>query len=141
MCLQEYFVDDLCELMLYVGQHSPKSLEGLQVEEIMTFMVVFMGSPACLKNPFVRSRISEVPVTALMQTLNCDLSSSHCSDGCVSDNAEVRQILRWFWTAFKSRLMRQLFLLDNPLLDDPLLYIALLDKPLPAYLTVPLCVL
>lgn len=59
-CLPEYFVDDLCELMLYVGQHSPKSLEGLQVEEIMTFMVVFMGSPACLKNPFVRSRISEV---------------------------------------------------------------------------------
>ena len=86
-------MDDLCELMLYVGQHSPKSLEGLQVEEIMTFMVVFMGSPACLKNPFVRSRISEVCVRALMQTLmNCMLSSSNCSDDCVSDNARVRQI-------------------------------------------------
>jgi hypothetical protein len=105
LCLQEYFVDDLCELMLYVGQHSPKSLEGLQVEEIMTFMVVFMGSPACLKNPFVRSRISEVRLTVsysdMMQTSNCILSGSISSDGCVSDNAEVRQIVRWFWIAFK----------------------------------------
>ena len=58
--VQEYFVDDLCELLLYVGQTSPKSLEGLQLEEIITFMVVFMGSPGCVKNPFVRSRISEV---------------------------------------------------------------------------------
>lgn len=93
-------MDDLCELMLYVGQHLPKSLEGLQVEEIMTFMVVFMGSPACLKNPFVRSRISEVRVTALMQTLNCKLSCRHCLGGCVLDNAEHRQVLRCFWTAF-----------------------------------------
>ena len=58
--VQEYFVDDLCELMLYVGQTCPKSLEGLQLEEIMTFMVVFMGSPGYVKNPFLRSRISEV---------------------------------------------------------------------------------
>lgn len=58
--VQEYFVDDLCELMLYVGQTSPKSLEGLQLEEIMIFMVVFMGSPGYVKNPFLRSRISEV---------------------------------------------------------------------------------
>ena len=58
--MQEYFVDDLCELLLYVGHTSPKSLEGLHLEEIMTFMVVFMGSPGYVKNPFVRSRISEV---------------------------------------------------------------------------------
>ena len=63
MHVQEYFVDDLCELLLYVGQTSPKSLEGLQLEEIMTFMVVFMGSPGYVKNPFVRSRISEVCFT------------------------------------------------------------------------------
>ena len=53
-------MDDLCELMLYVGQAAPKSLEGLQLEEIMIFMVVFMGSPGYVKNPFLRSRISEV---------------------------------------------------------------------------------
>lgn len=145
LCLQEYFVDDLCELMLYVGQHSPKSLEGLQVEDIMTFMVVFMGSPACLKNPFVRSRISEVCLTALMQTLNCMLSCRHCSGGCVSHSADVRQMLCWFWTAFKNRLDRQLFLLDNPLLDDPChparQYPAtMLGDPLPANLTTLLCV-
>ncbi|KAL3145548.1 hypothetical protein ABBQ32_003373 [Trebouxia sp. C0010 RCD-2024] len=58
--LPEYFVDDLCELMLYVGQAAPRSLEGLQLEEIMIFMVVFMGSPGYVKNPFLRSRISEV---------------------------------------------------------------------------------
>lgn len=58
--VQEYFVDDLCELMLYVGQTNPKALEGLQLEEIMIFMVVFMGSPGYVKNPFLRSRISEV---------------------------------------------------------------------------------
>ena len=60
-CMQEYFVDDLCEFLLYVGQTAPKSLEGLQLEEILVFMVVFMGSPGYVKNPFVRSRIAEVP--------------------------------------------------------------------------------
>ena len=53
-------MDDLCEFMLYVGHNCPKALEGLQLEEIMIFMVVFMGSPGYVKNPFVRSRISEV---------------------------------------------------------------------------------
>lgn len=58
--MQEYFVDDLCELLLYVGQTAPKSLEALQLEEILVFMVVFMGSPGYVKNPFLRSRIAEV---------------------------------------------------------------------------------
>ena len=58
--VQEYFVDDLCELLLYVGQTAPKSLEALQLEEILVFMVVFMGSPGYVKNPFLRSRIAEV---------------------------------------------------------------------------------
>lgn len=59
-CMQEYFVDDLCELLLYVGQTAPKLLEGLQLEEVLVFMVVFMGSPGYVQNPFLRSRISEV---------------------------------------------------------------------------------
>ncbi len=54
-------MEDLCELLLYVGQAAPKSLEGLQLEEIMVFMVVFMGSPGYVNNPFSRSRIAEVP--------------------------------------------------------------------------------
>ena len=62
--MQEYFVDDLCELLLYVGQTAPKSLEALQLEEILVFMVVFMGSPGYVKNPFLRSRIAEVWVHA-----------------------------------------------------------------------------
>lgn len=71
-CLPEYFVDDLCELMLYVGQTSPKALEGLQLQEIMTFMVVFMGSPGYVKNPFVRSRISEVLCVLLQPHAGAD---------------------------------------------------------------------
>lgn len=142
LCLQEYFVDDLCELMLYVGQHSPKSLEGLQVEEIMTFMVVFMGSPACLKNPFVRSRISEVRVTALMQTLDCMLPSSHCSDGQVKQIGSASSLTT---PCLTDPLLDDLALddplLDEPLLDDPLLDDPLLDNPLPPYLTTLLCVL
>lgn len=51
--------------MLFVGHFSPKFFEGLQLEEIMTFMIVFMGSPACVKNPFVRSRIAEVCASLL----------------------------------------------------------------------------
>ena len=62
-CLQEYSVDDLCELLLFVGQANPKLLEGLQLDEILVFMVVFMGSPGYVQNPFLRSRISEVCTT------------------------------------------------------------------------------
>lgn len=58
-----------------MGQTTPKSLEGLQLEEILVFMVVFMGSPGYVKNPFLRSRISEVWLTC---TIVPDLSDILC---------------------------------------------------------------
>ena len=99
-------MDDLCEFLLYVGQTAPKSLEGLQLEEILVFMVVFMGSPGYVKNPFVRSRIAEVyscppptpipPFPVVLQLRQyASASEYNCSRSCIA--------AAWFsWLVCKS---------------------------------------
>ncbi len=59
-CLQEYFVEDMVELLLYVSRFKPMVLEGLPMEELLLFFVTFMGSPDFIHNPYLRSRMVEV---------------------------------------------------------------------------------
>ena len=59
-CAQEYFVEDMIELLLYVSRFKPMVLEGLPMEELLLFFVTFMGSPDFVHNPYLRSRMVEV---------------------------------------------------------------------------------
>ena len=58
--LQEYFLEDLVEIAVYIGQHVPHLAAGQQMEDLIIALIVFQGSPAYVKNPFLRSRMAEV---------------------------------------------------------------------------------
>ncbi len=58
--LQEYFLEDLVEVAVYIGQHVPHLAAGQQMEDLIIALIVFQGSPAYVKNPFLRSRMAEV---------------------------------------------------------------------------------
>ncbi|CAK0786013.1 hypothetical protein CVIRNUC_009226 [Coccomyxa viridis] len=58
--LPEYFVEDMIEVLMYVSRFRPQVLEGVPMEELLLFFVTFMGSPAYIKNPYLRSRMVEV---------------------------------------------------------------------------------
>jgi ubiquitin conjugation factor E4 B len=57
---QEYFVEDMIELLMFVSRFKPMVLEGLPMEELLLFMIIFMGSPEYIHNPYLRSRMVEV---------------------------------------------------------------------------------
>ncbi len=58
--MQEYFVEDMIEVLMYVSRFRPAVLEGVPMEELLLFFITFMGSPAYIKNPYLRSRMVEV---------------------------------------------------------------------------------
>ncbi len=53
-------MEDMIEVLMYVSRFRPQVLEGTPMEELLLFFVTFMGSPAYIKNPYLRSRMVEV---------------------------------------------------------------------------------
>ena len=53
-------MEDMIEVLMYVSRFRPQVLEGVPMEELLLFFVTFMGSPAYIKNPYLRSRMVEV---------------------------------------------------------------------------------
>ena len=60
--LPEYFVEDMAEFLLAITQLQPALLQenAHGLDGLMLFMVVFIGSPQYLKNPFLRSKLTDV---------------------------------------------------------------------------------
>eukprot|EP00879_Flechtneria_rotunda_P016797 GHRR01017581.1.p1 GENE.GHRR01017581.1~~GHRR01017581.1.p1 ORF type:complete len:531 (+),score=180.79 GHRR01017581.1:2040-3632(+) len=58
--LPEWFVEDLAEFLLYITRYRPRVIHNQQLGDLMLFMVVFMGSPSYLKNPYLRGKLCEV---------------------------------------------------------------------------------
>jgi len=58
--LPEYFVEDMADVLLYVSRAYPHLLQNAKMDELMLFLVVFMGSPAYVRSSHLRSRLSEV---------------------------------------------------------------------------------
>ena len=59
---QEYFVEDLLEVLMHITQHTPAVLEGARMEEVLMFLVVFLNSPQHVRNPYLRGKMVEVRV-------------------------------------------------------------------------------
>ncbi len=53
-------MEDMIELLMFVSRFKPMVLEGMPMEELLLFMITFMGSPAYVHNPYLRSRMVEV---------------------------------------------------------------------------------
>lgn len=60
--LPEYFVEDMADFLLLITQLHPNLLaaNSAGLDRLMIFMVVFIGSPGYLKNPFLRSKLTDV---------------------------------------------------------------------------------
>ena len=58
-------MEDMIEVLMYVSRFRPQVLEGTPMEELLLFFVTFMGSPAYIKNPYLRSRMVEVRLSSI----------------------------------------------------------------------------
>ncbi|KAJ7561846.1 hypothetical protein O6H91_03G043800 [Diphasiastrum complanatum] len=57
--MPEHFVEDALELLLFASR-IPKALDGMVLDEFMSFIVMFMASPLHVKNPYLRAKMVEV---------------------------------------------------------------------------------
>ncbi|KAI5062089.1 hypothetical protein GOP47_0022628 [Adiantum capillus-veneris] len=57
--MPEHFVEDAMELLLFASR-IPRALDGVILDEFMSFIVMFMGSPLHIKNPYLRAKMVEV---------------------------------------------------------------------------------
>lgn len=57
--MPEHFVEDAMELLLF-SSRIPRALDGVILDEFMSFMIMFMGSPLHIKNPYLRAKMVEV---------------------------------------------------------------------------------
>ena len=60
--LPEYFIEDMAEFLLTTSYMHPNLLQANSsgLDGLMLFMVVFIGSPTYLKNPWLRSKLTEI---------------------------------------------------------------------------------
>ncbi|KAL4426229.1 hypothetical protein ABPG77_009844 [Micractinium sp. CCAP 211/92] len=57
--LPEYFMEDLGELLLWVGRVRPDLVEPRRMEDFMVYCTVFLGSPSCVRNAYLRGKMVE----------------------------------------------------------------------------------
>lgn len=58
--LPEWFLEDMAEWLLLLTRTHPNLLQGQRLDELMLFFVVFIGSPAYVRSPYLRSKLTEV---------------------------------------------------------------------------------
>lgn len=57
--MPEHFVEDSVETLL-MACRTPHALDGVTLDEFMSFIVMFMGSPLHIKNPYLRAKMVEL---------------------------------------------------------------------------------
>ncbi|KAF3539372.1 hypothetical protein F2Q69_00018843 [Brassica cretica] len=58
-CMPEHFVEDAMELLIFASR-IPKALDGVQLDDFMNFIIMFMASPEYVRNPYLRAKMVEV---------------------------------------------------------------------------------
>ncbi|KAJ0042436.1 hypothetical protein Pint_19137 [Pistacia integerrima] len=61
-CMPEHFVEDAMELLIFASR-IPKVLDGVLLvgcDDFMNFIIMFMGSPNFIRNPYLRAKMVEV---------------------------------------------------------------------------------
>ena len=61
--LPEFFVDDVTELLSFtakIAERQPRVLQDEELESFMDFLVVFMGCPDHVHNPYLRAKMVDV---------------------------------------------------------------------------------
>lgn len=57
--MPEHFVEDVMEFLIFASR-IPKALDGAVLDDFMNFIIMFMGSPEYIRNPYLRAKMVEV---------------------------------------------------------------------------------
>ncbi|KAL8124631.1 hypothetical protein AgCh_012326 [Apium graveolens] len=57
--MPEHFVEDVMEFLIFASR-IPKALDGAMLDDFMNFIIMFMGSPEYIRNPYLRAKMVEV---------------------------------------------------------------------------------
>lgn len=57
--MPEHFVEDVMEFLIFASR-IPKALDGAILDDFMNFIIMFMGSPEYIRNPYLRAKMVEV---------------------------------------------------------------------------------
>ncbi|XP_023530220.1 probable ubiquitin conjugation factor E4 [Cucurbita pepo subsp. pepo] len=57
--MPEHFVEDAMELLIFASR-IPKALDGINLDDFMNFIIMFMASPEYIRNPYLRAKMVEV---------------------------------------------------------------------------------
>ena len=59
-CIPEFVLSNVMDFVVFVNRFSPGTLDRGQLDDLLTLIVVFMGSPNRLKNPHMRAAMAEM---------------------------------------------------------------------------------
>lgn len=58
--LQEYFLEDLLDILQWAASAMPHAMDALPNNEFVNLVIVFLGSPAYIKNAHLRAKLIDV---------------------------------------------------------------------------------
>ncbi|KAF9425201.1 hypothetical protein BGZ94_007753 [Podila epigama] len=58
--LPEYIIEDIVEFFLFVLRHSPETIASSSLDELLTFIMVFLVTPGYIKNPHLKAKLVEI---------------------------------------------------------------------------------
>ncbi len=75
--VQEYFLEDVVDILEWVAQAMPNAMESLPSNEFVNLVIVFLGSPAYIKNAHLRAKLVDVSArfALLRETIFRDVSA------------------------------------------------------------------
>lgn len=72
--MQEYFLEDMLDVLEWVAQALPHVMDLLPNNEFVNLVIVFLGSPAYIKNAHLRAKLIDVRLLAV-----CSCRQGRCA--------------------------------------------------------------
>lgn len=63
--IKEYFLEDMVNFLIFMGHEAPQELTRIFLEEVVILFMALMGSTSYIKNPYLRTKLSEVNLNTL----------------------------------------------------------------------------
>lgn len=68
----EHLVDDICSVLIFVARLQPKALQSFALDELLRLILVVLSSPAYVRSPHLRAKMSEVLFRVFLPTEESD---------------------------------------------------------------------
>lgn len=68
----EHLVDDICSVLIFVARLQPKALQSFALDELLRMILIVLSSPAYVRSPHLRAKMSEVLFRVFLPTEESD---------------------------------------------------------------------